>query len=60
MTGKQFRAWRKRMRLTIKEVSQKLGVSPATVSRWDGEAELPDMVAFACAAISMNLPKSEG
>jgi DNA-binding transcriptional regulator YiaG len=60
MTGKQFRAWRKRMRLTIKETAQQLGVSVATVSRWDNEAHLPRMVGLACAAISLNIPEAEG
>jgi transcriptional regulator with XRE-family HTH domain len=48
------------MRLTIKETAQRLGVSDATVSRWDNEAQLPRMVGLACTAISLNLPEAEG
>jgi transcriptional regulator with XRE-family HTH domain len=48
------------MRLTIKETAQQLGVSVATVSRWDNEAHLPRMVGLACAAISLNIPEAEG
>jgi transcriptional regulator with XRE-family HTH domain len=48
------------MRLTIKETAEQLGVSVATVSRWDNEAQLPRMVGLACAAISLNIPEAEG
>lgn len=60
MTGKQFRAWRKRMRLKLQEAADQLGVSRATISRWENEPELPRYVERACAAISLNLPEVKG
>lgn len=61
MTGKHLRAWRKRMKLTVKEAAEQLGVSPATFSRWAATDQvLPRYVGLACAAVSLNLPPSEG
>lgn len=61
MTGKQFRAWRKRMRKTIVETATEFGVSKATISRWEADpGELSRWVGLTCAAISLNLPPAEG
>lgn len=61
MTGKQFRAWRKRMRLTVREVGEAFGVSRATVTRWEADADaLPRYVGLTCAAVSLNLSPLEG
>lgn len=61
MKGHQLRAWRKRMRLTIKEASELLGISTATYSRWEASREpLARYVGWACSAISLNIPEATG
>lgn len=61
MTGQQLRAWRKRMRLTIKEASVEFGVSTATLSRWEAsKVDLPRYVGRCAAAISLNIPEATG
>lgn len=60
MTGAQFRTWRKRMKISITGAARLLGVSKATISRWDTIDELPAYVGLACAAISMGIPEVRG
>lgn len=60
MTGRQLRAWRQRMKLKINEAADRVGVSPDTWGRWEAKAEVPRLVALACAAISFGLPPVEG
>lgn len=61
MNGQQLKAWRKRMRLTIKEASAEFGVSTATFSRWEAsKEELVRYVGRCAAAISMGIPEIDG
>lgn len=60
MTGKQLKAWRKRMRLKVYEAAAALDVSRATYTRWEAAPTLPRHVGLACQAISLNLPPAEG
>ena len=43
LTGKEIRYIRKEMGLQAKELASMLGVSPVTVSRWENDAENPEI-----------------
>ncbi len=52
-------AWRKRMRLKVKEAAEALGVAVATYNRWEREGA-DKRTALACAAISHGIPEIRG
>lgn len=57
MTPATFTAWRERLGLNKTELAVKFGVSRNVVIKWeDGRSEIPDAIAYACAAIAYGLP----
>ena len=56
MTGEQFTEWMARMGWNIITTAERLGLGRNTVARYRKEGA-PDHIAYACAALAMNLPK---
>ena len=61
MTAVQLKRWRARLHLTQEAAASKLGVSRRAFQQWEsGLSKIPEYVAMAASAVSMNLPPSEG
>ncbi len=66
MTGEQLRAWREQTRLTQQQLATMLGVSVATVCRWERQRlktptiDLPNWLSYAVIgidSITKNTPR---
>jgi len=55
MTGQELRDWRKRMRLTARQASEKLGVSEDTYARLERRAEVDLRTALAASAVALGI-----
>ena len=60
MTGDELKAWRKRMKLKVKDAAEYFGMTPDAYGRMEKRADVGKRTALACAAISHGLPEARG
>jgi len=57
MTAAQLREWRARLKLSQSEAALKIGCSRRSLQHWEaGKYPIPEYIAMAVSAVSMNLP----
>lgn len=60
MTPETFRAWRRRLCLSINEAGEALGISRDTIYRYErGESAITRITALACAAVALGIKPHE-
>lgn len=58
MTPADFRAARKRLKLTVSEMAEALGVGTRTINRYNWEGPIPKMAALAIEALESRAQNS--
>ena len=57
MNAEQLKKWRAQHNLTQEVAAQKIGCSKRSIQLWEsGTNRIPDYIAMAVSAVSMNLP----
>lgn len=54
MTSEDLKAWRKRLKLSLKQAAEELGCSKTTIIKYERDGEIPRYFALACMAIALD------